>query len=143
MIRLLGAADASEACALYRVLMPDVADTAQFETILSHPGTFVAGANDGGRIVAMATLHLLPNMTQGGRPYGLIENVVAQDAYRGAGHARAVMEFLHDIAWTAQAYKIMLMTGRDTGARGFYENLGYSANQKHGMQIRQVPPRKP
>jgi hypothetical protein len=35
------------------------------------------------------------------------------------------------------------MTGTATGAQGFYEKLGYSADQKLGMQIRGVPPRNP
>lgn len=123
--------------------MPDVADIVQFSQVLAHPGTTVAGAEVAGQIVAMATLHLLPNMTQGGRPYGLIENVVTLPVHRGQGLMRQVMKFLHAHAWGAQAYKIMLMTGQDTGAKGFYGTLGYSADQNHGLQIRQVPPRKP
>lgn len=141
MIRLLHERDAVQACALYAQLMPDVALPAMFETLLAHPGTSVAGAEINGQIIAMATLHILPNMTQGGRPYGLIENVITHSDHRGHGHMRRVVEHLHQIAWDADAYKIMLMTGQDTGAKGFYETLGYSADQKHGMQIRRVPPR--
>ena len=141
VIRLLGAQDGPQACALYAHLMPDIAPPSAFEKLASHPGTSVAGAEINAQLVAMATLHLMPNMTQGGRPYGLIENVITHPEHRGHGHMRRVMEYLHQIAWDAEAYKIMLMTGRDTGAKCFYEALGYSADQKHGMQIRRVPPR--
>ncbi|SPH19937.1 hypothetical protein ASD8599_00677 [Ascidiaceihabitans donghaensis] len=141
MTRFLTSEDAENACALLAHLMPDIAAPTAFATLIDHPGTFIAGAHAGGDLIAMATLHLMPNMTQSGRPYGVIENVVTHPDHRGKGHMRGVMAHLHKQAWQANAYKIMLMTGRDTGAKGFYEKLGYSADQKHGMQIRQVPPR--
>lgn len=142
MIRFLTAKDAENACALLTHLTPDIAAPSAFARLIDHPGTFVAGAHSSGELISMATLHLMPNMTQGGRPYGVIENVVTHPDHRGKGHMRGVMAHLHKQAWKNDAYKIMLMTGRDTGAKGFYEKLGYSADQKHGMQIRQVPPRR-
>jgi GNAT superfamily N-acetyltransferase len=84
----------------------------------------------------MATLHLMPNMTYHGRPFGLIENVVTLPDARGQGFARAVMMALADTAQDANAYKIMLLTGRDNEAKGFYERLGYNADEKHGMILR-------
>jgi|UPI00046A645F GNAT superfamily N-acetyltransferase len=107
-----------------------------FAQLLSHPGTTVMGAAQAGRIVSMATLHLMPNMTYHGRPFGLIENVVTLPDARGKGCARAVMAALAETAQAASAYKIMLLTGRDNDAKGFYERLGYNADEKHGMILR-------
>lgn len=107
-----------------------------FAALLSYPGTTVMGAARDGRIVSMATLHLMPNMTYHGRPFGLIENVVTLPDARGQGFARAVMMALADTAQDANAYKIMLLTGRDNEAKGFYERLGYNADEKHGMILR-------
>ena len=45
---------------------------AQFAKVLSHSGTTIFGALSGDQVKAMVTLHLLPNVTYGGRPYGLI-----------------------------------------------------------------------
>lgn len=80
-------------------------------------------------------------MTQGGRPYALIENVVTHAAHRGTGQGRRVMTAVIDAAWNADCYKIMLMTGRSAEARGFYEKLGFGADEKWGMTIRRVPVR--
>ncbi len=82
-------------------------------------------------------------MTYGGRPYCLAENVVTLKAYQGRGFGRKVMNALRDAAWEANAYKIMLLTGQDRGTKGFYESLGYKADQKYGMVLRQVPPYTP
>jgi hypothetical protein len=31
-----------------------------------------------------------------------------------------------EAAWSAGAYKVMLLTGKPLGAKGFYEKLGFS-----------------
>ena len=143
-LRKLTAGDAASVIQLSHALNPDVdiADAEHFAQVVAYDGLTVIGAEIDQQIVAMATLYLLPNMGNGGRPFGVIENVITLPEFQGRGIMRTVMERLHDIAWAANAYKIMLMTGTDTGAIGFYEKLGYSADKKHGMQIRRVPPRK-
>ncbi|KZL17918.1 Acetyltransferase (GNAT) family protein [Pseudovibrio axinellae] len=120
----------------------DADGLAHFSELLDHEGTTVFGIEVYDRIVSCATLHILPNMTRSGRPYCLVENVVTLQAYRGKGFGKMVMNALRDTAWQANAYKIMLLTGQDRGAKGFYEGLGYTGNQKHGMVLRQVPPYK-
>jgi len=65
-----------------------------------------------------------------------VENVVtAQDSQRH-GHGRDVMEHLLTIARQADCYKVMLLTGQARSARGFYEAVGFSAEEKWGMTIR-------
>ena len=94
MIRSLTEADCGDALALYEDLTlggPISRDPARFAAILSHPGTVILGFEHRGRIVSMATLHLMPNMTYRGRPYGLAENVVTAEAERGLGRGKAVM----------------------------------------------------
>jgi len=114
----------------------------QFEQILRHPGTSVVCGESDGRLVSAATLHILPNMTVQGRPYALIENVVTLRAMQGRGLGRAVMDYARDLAWAADCCKIMLLTGRELGARAFYEKLGYTAEDKWGMTLRRVPKRR-
>lgn len=109
--------------------------------VIAHPGTQIFAAFDGDEAVAMVTLHLLPNVTQGGRPYALIEHVVTAREQRKQGLGRAVMHKAIDAAWDADAYKIMLMTGKTAQARGFYEGLGFDADEKWGMSLRRVPVR--
>lgn len=117
---------------------------ARWHAILAHPGTTVHVAVLEGRLIAGATLHILPNMTYGGRPYAFIENVITARGHRGKGIGSRVMERAVETAWAADVYKIMLLTGRDRqdGAiRRFYEKLGFSADEKHGMALRRVAPR--
>ncbi|MEO1733321.1 MAG: GNAT family N-acetyltransferase [Pseudomonadota bacterium] len=111
--------------------------------ILSIPGTEICMAERGGQPVGMATLHVMPNLTFHGRPYAFIENVATLGALQGQGIGRSVMEFACKRAWRADAYKIMLLTGQSTGAKGFYEKLGFRATEKHGMTLRRAPPRNP
>jgi hypothetical protein len=46
-------------------------------------------------------------------------------------------------AWKHDAYKILLLTGKEMGARGFYLKLGFDDDEKHGMILRRAPKRKP
>lgn len=145
-IRCLTLADFDDARALYVDLVGDlpVAETqAAFRAVIEHPGTKLWGAVVEGRVVSMATLHVLPNMTFSGRPYALVENVVTLTPYQGRGLGRAVMEQLAEDAWSHGVYKIMLLTGKTFGAKGFYERLGYASDQKHGMILRRAPQRRP
>lgn len=137
-VRRLGDADTSDALSLYRELTKGPKDVPPdaFAAVLKHSGTFVYGAEFENRIVSMVTLHILPNVTWGGRPYALIENVVTSEAHRGKGIARQVMQAAIDAAWTADCYKIMLLTSQARGARGFYEAVGFNDQNKYGMIIR-------
>lgn len=137
-VRPLTRADAAQALTLYNELTvgPRAMDPNALGPVLDHPGTQVLGAFVDDRLVAMATLHLLPNVVWNGRPYALIENVVTLAAFRGRGFGRKVMEAAIDCAWAAGTYKIMLMTGIGREAVGFYEAIGFSPNDKTAMVMR-------
>lgn len=107
-----------------------------FDRVLQHPGTTIFGVIVNDDVRAMVTLHLLPNVTNGARPYGVIENVVTDHACRGLGLGKAAMQAAIDAAFGAGAYKVMLLTGRHNAAIGFYEKLGFSADEKQGMILR-------
>jgi GNAT superfamily N-acetyltransferase len=148
-IRRLLTSDYADARALYLDLVGDIpvpagpAGQARFAEILSHPGTSIWGAERDGRVVSMATLHVMPNMTFGGRAYAIVENVVTLGSHRGQGLGAAVMAGVLAAAWAEDAYKVMLLTSKTLGARGFYEKLGFTDQDKYGMTIRRAPPRSP
>ena len=147
--RSLVATDFADALALYQTLntTPSASDgpdgSRAFADLLAHQGTQIIGAEVGGHIVSMATLHILPNMTYAGRPYALVENVVTAAAHQGRGLGTALMQHVLQSAWDAGCYKVMLLTGQAYGARGFYEKLGFSADDKVGMTLRRAPVRTP
>jgi GNAT superfamily N-acetyltransferase len=63
-------------------------------------------------LVGSCTLVVLPNLTRGGRPYGLIENVVTHSQFRKRGIGKRLLDVASRAAWQAGCYKVMLMTGR-------------------------------
>ncbi|WP_227267934.1 GNAT family N-acetyltransferase [Roseobacter weihaiensis] len=138
LIRPLTEADTAAALVLYNTLTfgPETQDVAAFRAVLHHPGTTVLGAEVDQQPRAMVTLHLMPNVTWGGRPYGLIENVVTAREFRHRGLGKALLHAAADMAWARNAYKLMLMTGRKRGAKGFYEAAGFSAEDKFAMVLR-------
>ncbi|MEX0339968.1 MAG: GNAT family N-acetyltransferase [Arenibacterium sp.] len=148
IVRALAEPDFDAALALYRTFggerppLSGAQGYAQFMRILEHPGTTILGAEVEGEVRAMATLHILPNMTVDGRPYALIENVVTLKMFERQGLGRVVMNEAIARAWAENAYKIMLLTGRSAGAKGFYEKLGFSGDDKHAMTLRKVPSRR-
>jgi GNAT superfamily N-acetyltransferase len=148
-LRRLEATDYDDARALYLDLVGDIPvpdgteGRSRFSEILSHPGTAIWGAEYKGRIVAMATLHVIPNMTFGGRAYAMVENVVTLRIHRGLGFGAAVMNAVNEAAWAADAYKVMLLTGKALGAKGFYYKLRFTDQDKYGMTIRRAPARRP
>jgi ribosomal protein S18 acetylase RimI-like enzyme len=138
-VRPLSPADFEGVADLFRTLHPTQKldkDPSHFALILDHPGTTVFGCEVEGLLVSMATLHLLPNMSYGARPYGVIENVVTLNSHRGLGYARATIKAVLKTAMDRDAYKVMLLTGRGNNAIGFYEKLGFSQDEKAGMIIR-------
>ncbi|MDH6266979.1 GNAT superfamily N-acetyltransferase [Rhizobium sp. SG_E_25_P2] len=115
-------------------LSPDIAQ-ARLTALLAMPGNVFVGDLDG-LLVSTATLFILPNMTRGGRPYGLIENVVSLSTYRGQGFGKAVVTAAIKVGQQADCYKVMLMTGRpDPAVYAFYQACGMTAS-KQGFQIR-------
>lgn len=149
-IRLAKECDFEGACVLYRQLggqlavLEGVDGDARWKELLNHPGSSVFVADDCDVLLGIVSLHLLPNMTNMGRPYAMIENVVTDNRHRGEGIGRQVMQAAIEYAWQHNAYKIMLLTGKgreDGGAVGFYERLGFSSDEKHAMTMRVVPAR--
>ena len=112
-IRVAGPADLEAIRELYRQLQPDdpeldeAAARKAWARLLDHPGlTVLVGATAHGILAASCTLVVIPNLTRGGRPYALIENVVTHAAHRQRGHGRALLHAAVAAAWEAGCYKV-------------------------------------
>lgn len=64
-------------------------------------------------IVASCTLVVIPNLTRGAQPYGLIENVVTHASYRRRGYGKQLLRTAITSAWQVDCYKVMLLTARN------------------------------
>jgi GNAT superfamily N-acetyltransferase len=61
----------------------------------------------------------------------VIENVVTHINHRRMGYGKSLLAHTLDFAWSADCYKVMLMTSRkDTGTRQFYESAGFDSHAK-------------
>lgn len=90
------------------------------------------GGYVGEQLVASCTLTVIPNLTRGCRPYGVIENVVTHADHRNRGHGKAILAHALALAWSERCYKVMLLTGRkDEATLRFYESAGFD---RHGKQ---------
>ena len=147
-IRAAHAADLEGLAALYPHLNPsdepisrDLA-TARLDAINQIPGSTVLLGLLHDELVASCTLIVIPNLTRGGKPYALIENVVTNALHRGQGYGTRILRAAVAAAWEAGCYKVMLMTGsKQPSTLKFYENAGFEQS-KTGFQIRRISARQ-
>ena len=98
-----------------------------WRAMLAMPGMTVLVADRDGRAVATCTLNIIPHLARGGRPYGLIENVVTDAGHRQLGLGRALLDAACARAWAAGCYKVMLMTGsKQEATLRFYRQSGFT-----------------
>ena len=92
-----------------------------------------------GEALTTCTLIVVPNLSRGGRPYALIENVVTHPEHRGRGLSKAVLDAAFERAWGQDCYKVMLSTGSTRPAiLSFYESAGFEQSRT-GFQKRRLP----
>ena len=84
-----------------------------------------------GAVVSSCVLVIIPNLTHGARPYGVVENVITDEKHRNRGFASSVLQFARGIALRKSCYKLMLMTGSKLESTlRFYEKAGYNNRDK-------------
>src|SRR5690242_7486410 len=90
--RAIRADELPELLGLYRHLHPGDPDLPVtgaveelWERICADPDLHYLVAEVKGTLVATCMLAIIPNLTRGARPYGLIENVVTDPGYRRQG----------------------------------------------------------
>jgi GNAT superfamily N-acetyltransferase len=116
--------------------------TARLGAINQIPGSTVLLGLLHDELVASCTLIVIPNLTNGGKPYGLIENVVTDARHRGQGYGTRILRAAVAAAWEAGCYKVMLLTGsKQPSTLKFYENAGFEQS-KTGFQMRRISARQ-
>jgi GNAT superfamily N-acetyltransferase len=86
-------------------------------------------AEHAGSIVGMCTLQCLISTAEGGE-VGLVEDMVIDEAWRGRGIGRRLLEAMEDWARTRGLSRLQLLADRhNRPAFAFYEALGWSGTQ--------------
>ena len=99
--------------------------------IIDDENHHILAAEIDGQIISSCVLIIVPNLTHGQRPYGLVENVVTHPRYRRQGYAAKVLRQARAIAQKNRCYKIMLLTGaKEEATLRFYEKAGYNSEDK-------------
>ncbi len=102
--------------------------------LLGNPRYRYWGGYIGTQLVASCNITVVPNLTRGCRPYGVIENVVTHASHRGNGYGKAILAEALAFAWMQGCYKVMLMTGRkDEATLNFYATAGFDAKGKQAF----------
>ncbi len=110
---------------------------------LAYESSSIFIARLGSAVVASCSLVVVPNLTRGGSPYGLIENVVTHRLYSRRGYGTQILDRAVAAAWDAGCYKVMLLTGSDKAETlRFYLSAGFEQSQT-GFQKRRIPVRSP
>lgn len=129
--------DLEEVIRLYRQLNPgdppldpNVAlDT--WRQILSNRLIHLYVVEDRPRLISTCILTIIPNLTRGCSPYGLIENVVTDQDFRRKGIGARLLKYALKDAWKSGCYKVMLLTGsKRPETLNFYQNAGFQAGKK-------------
>lgn len=90
-------------------------------------------------VVGTCLLLIIPNLTRGGRPFAIIENVVSRHDARRQGVGLALLADAQSRAWDANCYKIMIATGRkDDAVLRFYERAGFTRGTKTFFEARRM-----
>lgn len=138
-VRDLGVGDVDALLALYQHLNAGDAPPSPeaVRAVFAHAGLRHFGLFAGDVLVASCNLAVIPNLTRGGRSYGVIENVVTRAEHRGRGHGQAVIRHAIAQAWDAGAYKVVLTTSRkDPAVWAFYESCGFDGSDKRAFVVR-------
>jgi GNAT superfamily N-acetyltransferase len=105
-----------------------------WESILADLNQHYYGVETDGQLISTCLMTIIPNLTRGTRPYGLIENVITDPDHRKQGHATNVLQFALSDAWASGCYKVMLLTGsKSESTLRFYEKSGFQRNVKTGF----------
>ena len=140
-IRPIQPSELNELLALYahlhrsdEPLPEEPAVQAVWQELLANPRYSYFGGYANGALVSSCTLTVIPNLTRGCKPYGVIENVVTHADHRNKGFGKAVLAHALSRAWSVGCYKVMLLTGRkDEATFRFYASAGFDAHEKQAF----------
>ena len=109
------------------------AHRAVLDRITHDPDVRLVVLEDGGQVIGTLTLYVMANLSHGGRPFAIVENVVVDAEARGGGYGRQLMAFGVRTAREAGCYKVGLSSNNQRPeAHAFYRAIGFQ-DTHHGF----------
>ncbi|WP_310597824.1 GNAT family N-acetyltransferase [Aeromonas aquatica] len=143
VIRECGSQDLAGLLALYEELRPQdpaLSESAAREglaALLRQPHTRILVALVDGQLASSCQLGVIPTLTNGGRPFGIIEHVITGAAFRRQGLSHRLLDRTLALAWELDCYKVMLLSGEGReAAHRLYEGLGFKAGIERSFVIK-------
>jgi GNAT superfamily N-acetyltransferase len=119
------------------LLPPRAQIVALWKEIVANPMLNYFVVEQGNRLISACNLTIVPNLTRGARPFGVIENVITHPDFRRQGLAKLILEQAVDTARQAGCYKVMLLSGtKRPEAHALYEKVGFRKDTKVGFDLR-------
>lgn len=142
-IRLATRADLAGLLALYRELRPNdpelplnVADD-HLQQLLANPQIGLIVVEENQTLIASCMLGLIPTLTNGARPFAMIEHVITSAHCRGKGIGNRMLRYSIELAWKKNCYKVMLLSGAERiDAHRMYEKLGFRGDIEKGYALK-------
>lgn len=142
-VRLCVQTDLDQLLSLYRELRPHdplcVASDLHHEwlSILNNPNIKIVVAEVDHVLASTCQLSICPTLTNGARPFGIVEHVITANQYRRRGLSQKVIEKSLAIAWEHRCYKVMLLSGENrTEAHQLYYKIGFKSGIEKGFVIK-------
>lgn len=86
-----------------------------------------------GKVIGSFAMLVMHNLAHMGTPSAIVEDVVVDEARRGLGIGRRMMDEAVALAQKSGCYKLALSSNqRRAGAHAFYESLGF---ERHGYSF--------
>ena len=98
-----------------------------------YPDYCVYVAESAGAIVGTFAQIMIDSVAHGGKPFGIVEDVVVSRDHQGEGVGKEMMQFAMARCHDKGCYKLMLSSHlKREQAHKFYESLGF---EKHGFSF--------
>ncbi|NTS76113.1 GNAT family N-acetyltransferase [Catenovulum sp. SM1970] len=118
------------------LLTPEQAQTT-WQNMLHDDRTDIIVADMDGKLASTCSLTLNLTLTNGAKPFAMIEHVVTSADFRRQGLSQKVIDSAIKLAWQKGCYKVMLLSGEQLkGAHQLYRSVGLKDGIERGFVIK-------
>jgi GNAT superfamily N-acetyltransferase len=99
--------------------------------LIADPRCHLLVLEDGGEVRGTCVVYILPNLSHRAARWGVVENVVVEEAFRSHGYGEQLMAEAERLAREAGCYRLSLMSNaRRLDAHRFYERIGFDPSHQ-------------